>query len=66
MPRFILEIEIGNEGMQTSSDIKEALIQAGITLERRMPTEKLHHMATLCDGIIRDINGNVVGYYEVV
>lgn len=57
--RFTLEIELGNEAMQTQADVREAIrktfsVEAeSITLYPR-------------DGqIIRDLNGNTVGKWEV-
>ena len=56
MPQFLLKIELGNEGMKTYTDIEDALSDAG------------HNISTYCTlaGKIRDINGNVVGSYQVV
>jgi len=59
MPKFILEIDLGNEAMRSDDDIARTL----------------HEIADLIhyDGIhykpakqIRDTNGNVVGKYEVI
>jgi len=66
MPKFILEIDLGNEAMQTPYDVAKALERAAYTLKidgyftGRFPGTK--------DGSarnIRDINGNVVGKYGV-
>jgi len=53
---FSLKIELGNDAMRTDEDIAGALLQ----LAKRIRTDGLF------DSAIRDINGNVVGYYEVM
>lgn len=61
MPQFILSINLGNDGMISATDVKNALIRVSENIERNYPA-----MSGLCAGSIRDINGNVVGHYEVV
>jgi hypothetical protein len=54
--RFILEIDIGNDGMQGGPDIAEALKE----LARR-----IENGSTLDCGYIHDYNGNKVGSHHV-
>jgi len=56
MPRFILEIELGNDAMQTPYDVGTVMINIACHLRESgdFATRKIH-----------DINGNVVGHYEV-
>lgn len=64
MPKFILEINLGNEGVQTPYDVAAVIALASFTLKQNGFT------GAGCDDPstrqIRDINGNVVGHYEVV
>lgn len=56
MPRFILEIELGNEAMKTSDDVVSALLHTAKSIDQTFDmTGKIH-----------DDNGNTVGHYEVV
>jgi hypothetical protein len=64
--KFVLEITLGNEGMQNSEDVKHALTDVIAALDRDYPDAILCTWAGLCNGGIRDINGNVVGHYEVI
>ena len=59
MPKFILEINLGNEGMRSPVHIRDAL---------RAISDKIRYDDELDDLTqnIRDINGNVVGKYEVI
>jgi hypothetical protein len=59
MPKFILEINLGNEGMMSPVHIRDAL---------RTISDKIRYDDELDDLTqkIRDINGNVVGKYEVI
>jgi sulfur carrier protein ThiS len=52
---FQLQIKIGNEAMQTASDVADAL---------RMVAERLDERGFDEPGIVRDINGNLVGAWE--
>jgi hypothetical protein len=56
MPRFILEIELGNDAMRSDSDIAECIRDVATRVERFRVEPKNE---------IRDINGNTVGHYEV-
>ena len=57
MPQFILKIDLGNGVTKTGDAI-------GATLEKT--GEKIRKTGKMFTGKIRDINGNVVGHYEVV
>ena len=59
MPRFILEIELGNDAMRSPVHIRDALMAIA---------DKIRYDDQLDDLTqnIRDYNGNVVGHYEVV
>lgn len=58
--KFTLEIELGNAAMQTQRDIKTAIKGAftGAAFED-------HPFKAMDSGIVRDINGNKVGKWEV-
>lgn len=62
MPKFILEIGIGNEAMKTNFDIGSKLMGIGNQITYGKRCELTPEGKT----VIRDINGNVVGHYEVV
>lgn len=57
MSAFKLSIELGNDAMQTSQDIANALNGVAARL-KDVGTSPMH-------GVIRDINGNRVGEWEV-
>lgn len=59
--KFLLEIELGNEGMQTGEDIRLALENAAERWNQGTVTEP----QDLGDGRIFDTNGNTVGKWEV-
>lgn len=62
MPRFILEIDMMcDDGVRNPEDISDEIIRIGNVLKQIPNIENLY---SRCG--IRDINGNVVGYYEVV
>jgi hypothetical protein len=63
MSQFILKIDLGNDAMKTPGDIIQALTGVIETLG-----ENSNHPAytKMNAGSIRDINGNVVGHYEVI
>lgn len=54
MKKFVLEIEMGNDAMQTDADLADALSGVIDRLDR----------GTLC-GVIQDVNGNVVGRFAI-
>jgi len=55
MPQFILKIDLGNDAMQKKKDIAYALFGVAGKLNEGMSSKDQ----------IRDINGNIVGHYEV-
>lgn len=57
MPQFILKIDLGNDAMQTKTDLLHALEQV---------QGDIINWDCACSGNVRNINGNVVGHYEVV
>ena len=56
MAKFILEIDLGNEGIRSAEQIGRVLAKTGTHIA---VTGKIDI------GKVRDINGNVVGKYEV-
>lgn len=60
MPQFRLIIDLGNDAMKTGNDIAKALHNVGVSINSN------YTPVVRGDGNIRDINGNVVGHYEVV
>lgn len=60
--KFKLEIELGNEAMQTPCQVCETLNDLSIHGTLR----QLNEFGVDDSGIIRDENGNVVGKWEVV
>ena len=59
MTKFVLEIETGNDAMNTDFDIAAALEDAA----ERISYDGIHYKPRKR---IFDRNGNVVGFYEVV
>lgn len=59
--KFTLEIELGNDAMQTKGDIAAALTQVAA----RFPRCIMGRMVVGDYGSIRDINGNTVGKWEI-
>ena len=56
MPKFVLEINLGNDAMRDDEQIVLAL--------QRVEKDILNN-GTSVKRDIRDVNGNVVGFYEV-
>lgn len=59
MAQFKLSITLGNDTMLTGADVAEALIRTAAKFNRQVdfgPTDR---------GIIRDLDGNTVGLFEV-
>jgi sulfur carrier protein ThiS len=52
---FQLQIKLGNEAMQTASDVADAL---------RRVAERLDERGFDAPSIVRDANGNLVGAWE--
>jgi hypothetical protein len=62
MPQFILKIDLGNEEMKEGNDIAWTLRQIATDIQFLHDANRtLEKQRT-----IRDINGNVVGHYEVI
>ena len=59
--KFTLEIELGNDAMQTRNDVMEALRKLGQNLRYMNDTPESGD-----DGGIMDTNGNTVGKWEVI
>lgn len=57
--KFVLEITLGNEGMKSDDDISNALKDCA----ERIYYDGIHYKPAKQ---IRNINGNVVGHYEVI
>ena len=54
MKKLTLTIEMGNDGMLTSTQLREAVVKAS---QKMRPGET--------SGTIRDLNGNTVGKWEI-
>ena len=52
--KFTLDIDLGNDAMQTADDVAEAL---------RRVAKRLEADRDLSSGLIRDLNGNTVGVW---
>ena len=63
MPRFILEIELGNEGAQNGYDVAHMIRDVAFVMQDHGNLSKLHCAQPTP---IWDINGNVIGKYEVI
>ena len=61
--KFILEITLGNAAMSNPCDIGQTLTSIG---EKICKNGEAVYMSDFESGSIRDINGNVVGHYEVI
>ncbi len=61
--KFILEIDLGNEGAQTGYDVAHMIRDVAFVMQDHGNLSKLHCAQPTP---IRDINGNVVGHYEVI
>lgn len=59
MEQFVLEIELGNDAMQTPEDVAEALC---LVARRLREAAALGRHASV--GTIRDRNGNDVGTFQ--
>jgi hypothetical protein len=57
--KFTLEIDLGNDAMQTGSDVAAALRRLAVKLSDSLFDEGADH------GRIMDLNGNKVGTWEV-
>jgi hypothetical protein len=64
--KFILEIALGNEGMQTGGNVAGALNNIAKNLYENHEFRLISNLRGSESTPIRDVNGNVVGHYEVV
>ena len=53
---FTLTIKLGDDAMQNTHDVAEALHRVA---------DKLHRLPAAREGVIIDTNGNTVGHWEV-
>lgn len=60
--KFILEIELGNDAMESGSDVGEALINEGRKLASCWSEELLRKGD---DARIKDINGDTIGSWRI-
>ena len=61
--KFTLEIELGNDAMQTPADVRETLMDIAAL---KGTLAHLTKFGCFDAGNIRDVNGNIVGKWEVV
>ena len=61
MPKFYLEINLGNDAMKKAHQLGDALD----TVEYLVRHQNNYDIIEPCKHTIRDCNGNVVGFYEV-
>lgn len=61
--KFQLEIELGNDAMQTYDDVSQALKSVRAYLKEYRQSEEVEADD---NAPIRDLNGNTVGKWEVV
>lgn len=59
--RIIIEIELGNDAMQTAEDVADAVTRSLIR-QSASPHGPLNQHEV---GTLRDLNGNTVGKWEV-
>ena len=60
MTKFLLEIETGNDAMQTGEDISEVLIRVAKGINPDFVTDGATGKRK-----ILDLNGNTVGFYQI-
>lgn len=63
MSKFTLTVELGNDAMQSRSDLGALLINLGQQLRRHPRADR--PIAADDSVTLRDVNGNRVGRYEV-
>ena len=64
MPQFILKITLGNDAMQTGNNVCRALCDVSYVMEDYGYLLNPEMKKEL--GKIRDLNGNLVGTFEVI
>lgn len=62
MTQFILKITLGNDAMQTITDITQSLKNVCTVLSG---TDNIEDLELYGKIKIHDVNGNIVGYFEV-
>jgi hypothetical protein len=62
--RFTLQLDLGNEAMQTAQDVADTLIDVAVELRETDPGRPLNP-TDVVSVAIRDENGNEVGAWEV-
>jgi len=62
MMRLKLVIKLGNDAMQTGSDLAKALRQVADTLEC---SDLVDPNDDLIGGVIKDLNGNTIGNWDI-
>jgi hypothetical protein len=60
---FKMEVELGNEAMQSGLDVAHALVRTAGRIDRAVGRDPL---ASGEQGVVMDANGNTVGSWEVV
>jgi hypothetical protein len=63
LPKFTLEIKLGNESMQTTGDISFALYELAAKFTHQWPLSD--KFLSDAGGVIRDTNGNTVGSWGI-
>jgi hypothetical protein len=61
--RIVIEVSLGNETMQTSADVGEAVNRAMVGIDALNIFEPMTPDAT---GVVTDMNGNSVGTWKVI
>lgn len=64
MRKFTLEIELGNDAMQTSDDVAKVLEAVADRLVKREYLEDMEVLETVTKGI-KDANGNTIGSWRI-
>lgn len=63
--KFILEIELGNDAMQTPRDLENALYFVQYRLRQTKLVLPIVGRDEILETKIKDSNGNVVGFFKV-
>lgn len=65
MLKFKVELDLGNEAMQTIGDLNRALQRAVVEYAREHGHDYQTHLVEGDGGVLRDENGNRVGVWGV-
>lgn len=60
--KFVLQIELGNDAMQTPSDVARKIREVGSSIDNHPAASNKNHPPF--SGTIRDENGNFVGTWS--